>query len=174
MFELIKLFYEIALLRKAPQDIPASVVLQRLLVFVYAVISFLMLYMSINWFKALMQIGVSLVLVWGFCRLALYWAGKPERFLQTFSALIGIDTLLSFFMFPALAALTAPMPEGSELPVLGFFVYLGLILWNWVVTGHIMRHALSESFGFGLGVALLYLVVSYQVISLLFPEIAIE
>lgn len=174
MYEIIRLFFEIALLKKAPQDVPASITLQRFLIFVYAIISFLMLYMSAPPFKALLQVAVEILLVLVFCKITLIWAGKPERYLQTVTSLIGIDALLSFFAFPALAALSAPVPETSSLPLLGFFAFIALILWHWVITGHILRHALSESFSFGLGVALLYLVVSFRIISLLFPEAVIE
>jgi hypothetical protein len=39
--------------------------------------------------------------------------------------------------------------------------------------GHIMRHALSTSFPVGLGVAVLYALVSMQVVATLFPPQAV-
>jgi len=66
------------------------------------------------------------------------------------------------------------MPEGSGIPLLAVFVFIVLILWHWVVTGHILHNALSQPFAFGLGVALLYLMLSYQIIDLLFPEIIVS
>lgn len=174
MLEIAKLFYEISLFRKSPQDVPKSLVLQYMVMFVYVSISFLMLYMSQPWFKSLLQVGLEIILVWVFCKTILFLAKKTERFQQTFTALIGIDALISFIAFPALSVLATPMPEGSEIPVLAFFIFVALILWHWVVTGYIVHHALSEPFSFGLGVALLYLILSHQIIGLVFPEVIIE
>ncbi len=167
MFEIAKLFYDIALFKKAPQDVPASGVLLRFVVFVYALISFMMLYMSTSVFNAVLQVAVELLLVFAFCKGLLYWIGKPERYQQTFIALVGIDALMSFFSFPALAALSSPN-NGS---VLGFFAVVGLMLWHLAVTGHILRHALSQPFIFGFGVALLYVMTLYQIMGWLFSVI---
>ncbi len=168
MFEIIKLFYAIALFRKAPQDVPASTILLRLTVCVYAIISFLMLYMSTNYFNALLQVVAEVILVFGFCKGVLYWMGKPQRYQQMFTALIGIDALMSFFAVPALAALS--MPSGSAL---GFFTVVAIMLWHWAITGHILRHALSQSFGFSLGIALLYIISSYQIMDWLVSAMTI-
>lgn len=158
MFEIIKLFYDIALFKKAPQDVPASKVLLRLVVCVYAIVSFLMLYISTHYFNAVLQVIAEIALVFVFCKGILYWVGKPQRYQQMFTALIGIDAMMSFFAIPALAALS--MPQGSPL---GLFSIVALMLWHWAITGHILRHALSQSFGFSLGIALLYIMSSYQI-----------
>jgi len=47
-----------------------------------------------------------------------------------------------------------------------------LIGWHWAVTGHIIRNALEQDLSFSLGLAFLYLLGSYQVMALLFPEVA--
>jgi hypothetical protein len=43
-------------------------------------------------------------------------------------------------------------------------------VWNLLVAGHILRHALSTSLGIGVGVALLYALFSMQCINWLFPQ----
>ena len=62
--------------------------------------------------------------------------------------------------------------ETGQGGLLVFLVMLGLIGWHWAVTGHIIRNALEQSLSFGLGLAFLYLLGSYQVMALLFPEVA--
>jgi len=169
MLELIKLFFDIALLKKTPADVPNSIALQSLVIGIDVAVSFLMLFMSESWTKALSEVVVDIMLMALFCKFTLYWGKKPARYRQTFIALIGIDTLISFFAFPALAVFASPMPEGSSpISLLAVVVFTILILWHWVIAGHIFRHALSESFIFGLGIALLYLMLSYQLDSLLF------
>ncbi len=168
MYELMKLFYEIAIFKKGPQDVPASRWLFRLLVAVYMGINFLILNLSNDPFKALLQAAVEAMLIIVFAWSILRFFGKSERYLQTASALLGTDALLSLFALPAFATLIG---QGSA-PA--FVVVVLLMLWHWVVTGHILRHALSRPLIFALGVAFLYILAAYQVMALLFPELAAE
>ena len=166
MYELIKLFYQIAIFQKGPQDVPASQWLLRLLIPVYMGINFLVLKLSSDLVSALLQVLVEVVLVLVFARGLLAFVGKPERYRQTACALLGTDALLSLFALPAIASLIG---QGSA-PA--FVVVVSLMLWHWVVTGHILRHALSQPLIFALGVAFLYILASYQVMAFLFPELA--
>ncbi len=97
----------------------------------------------------------------------LYLAGKLGRFYQALSAVLGTDALISFFALPGMATM-----ETGQGGLLVFLVMLGLIGWHWAVTGHIIRNALEKSLSFSLGLAFLYLLGSYQVMALLFPEVA--
>jgi hypothetical protein len=74
--------------------------------------------------------------------------------------------MISFFALPGMASME--IGQGGLWVVL---VMLGLIGWHWAVTGHIIRNALDKSLSFSLGVAFLYLIGSYQVMALLFPEV---
>lgn len=47
------------------------------------------------------------------------------------------------------------------------------MIWHGLISGSIFSQALEQPFTFGLGVAFLYILVSYQVMALLFPEIII-
>ncbi len=165
MYELIKLFFEIAIFKKGPQDIPGSSWLLKLLIPVYMTINLLILLLSSNLFDALMQVVVEVLLILGFAWGIMVVARKPERFQQTACALVGTDALISLFAIPALATLIG---QGSAL---AFLVVVLLMLWHWVVTGYILKHALSKPLIFGLGVAFLYILVSFQVMGLLFPEL---
>jgi hypothetical protein len=51
--------------------------------------------------------------------------------------------------------------------LLVFLVMITLIIWYWVITGHIMRNALEQSISFSLGLAFLYLLLLSQVTALL-------
>ena len=65
MYELLKLFFDICLFKKGPQDIPASNVLLRLLIPVYASVSFLMLILNSDGLNAAMQVLVEVMLILG-------------------------------------------------------------------------------------------------------------
>ena len=166
MYELLKLFFGIAIFKKGPQDIPASPWLLRLLIPVYMMVNYLILMLSNDMFSALLQVSVDVILIIVFAWGCMFIAGKPERYQQTACALLGTDALISLFAIPALATLIG---QGSALALLAVVL---LMLWHWVVSGHILRHALSQPLVFGLGVAFLYILISFQVMALLFPELA--
>ena len=166
MFDIIKVLFDICLFKKGPQDLPYSLWLLRLLLVVYVSIRVLMLSIRFDWLEVLLQVIVDIFLVAGFFWIMLYLARKLGRFYQALSAVLGTDALISFIALPGMAT----METGhGELWVI--LVVLVLIGWHWAVTGHIIRNALDKSLSFSLGVAFLYLLGSYQVMALLFPEV---
>lgn len=167
MYQLILLFFDICLFKKGPQDIPVSAGLLFFLIPIYAGVSFLILLLNTDTNSAILQICIEIALVLGFSKVILYFANKPERYLQTACALVATDTLISFFALPVMATLIG---QGSAV---SFFSIIILMLWHWNVSGYIFSQALEKPFSFGLGVAFLYILVSYQVSVLLFPEIII-
>ncbi len=168
MYQLIVLFFEIAILRKGPQDVPPSPWMLRLILPVYIAVNLLILQLNGEWPTAILQIVIDFLLLVGFSWPLLYFAGKPARFRQTLCALLGTDTVISFFAIPAVASLN------SQTNDLAFFAMLALMGWHWLVSGHIFRHALDRPLFFGLGLALLYILISSQVMALLFPVISTQ
>jgi hypothetical protein len=166
MYDIIKLLFDICLFKKGPQDLPYSVWLLRILLIVYISIRILMLSLHFDWLNVLFQVIVEIFLVAGFFWIILYLARKLGRLYQVISAILGTDALISFFALPGIASMETG--QGGLLVVLVMF---GLIGWHWAVTGHIIRNALEKSLSFSLGLAFLYLLGSYQVMALLFPEI---
>jgi hypothetical protein len=158
MFDIIKLVFDICLFKKGPQDLPYSAWLLRLLLVVYVCIRVLMLSIHFDWLNVLLQVFVDLLLVTGFVWIILYLARKLGRFYQVLSAVLGTDAMISFFALPGMASMETR--QG------------GLLGWHWAVIGHIIRNALEQSLSFSLGLAFLYLLGSYQVMALLFPEVA--
>ncbi|MCK9397318.1 MAG: hypothetical protein M0Q44_17235 [Methylobacter sp.] len=167
MFEIIKLLFDICLFKKGPQDLPFSVWLLRLLAVADVIVSFLMVSLQAGLAVSLLQAIVSALLIVGFSWLMLYLARKRGRFHQTAGALLGTDAMISFFALPAMASMM--IGTGA---LLAFIVTMGLMIWHWAVTGHIIRNALGQSLAFSLGLAFLYILGSYQVMALLFPEVA--
>ncbi|MCK5830596.1 MAG: hypothetical protein KAH20_09860 [Methylococcales bacterium] len=163
MYQLLRFFFDICLLKKGPQDFPASDWVFRLLILVCAFVDFLILILSSNVFYAVLQSFIEITLILVLAWIILYIANKRSRFQQTAGALLATDALISFMAFPAMALL---LNDGGGLV---FFVILLLMAWHWIVSGHIFSHALEKPFTFGLGVAFLYILVSMQVMGLLFP-----
>jgi hypothetical protein len=167
MFGIIRLLFDICLFKKGPQDLPYSIWLMRILLVVYISVRVLMLNMHFDWLNVLLQVIVDILLVVGFFWIMLYLARKVGRFYQVISAILGTDAIISFFALPGMATM-----ETGQGGLLVLLVMLGLIGWHWAVTGHIISHALEKNLSFSLGLAFLYLLGSYQVMALLFPEVA--
>lgn len=163
MFAVLRLFWDICLLRRPPQDIPYSQALLNVLLLIYAVVALLALSptddIQHTLLEVAVQIGLVAIFVWGMLALT----GHSARFKQTLCAFLGTDALISVLALPALAIGQAEAGNGTMI------VVLVLMLWNWVVVGHIIRHALSQSFAVGLNVALLYCLGFYQLMAVLFP-----
>jgi len=168
MAQLLRFWLKLCLLRAAPQDLPAPNWLLGFSVLCYAVISVLAMTLSYGFSVgvrvALLEAGLLVV----FVAALLYLLNKPARIRQTLSALTGSGALLGL---PAvLLAMVMTPEEGTAQPV--SVAWLLLLIWNLLVTAHIMRHALSSSLAIGLGVALLYILVSTQFIVTSFPQLA--
>ncbi|ATG88664.1 hypothetical protein [Methylomonas koyamae] len=162
MYQLIVLFFEITILRKGPQDVPAAPVVYRLVFVPYIGVNLLILLLDGSWSKAVAQIAVETALLVGFCYPLLYFAGKTARFPQTFTALLGTDAIISLCAIPAVASLQTQIGDFA------FIAVMGMMLWHWLVNGHIFRNALDRPFLFGLALAFLYILISSQVMTLLF------
>lgn len=165
MYELSLLFFQIAIFKKGPQDVPVSPIVLRLLLPVYVAINYLILLLNGAVSTAFLQILVDFALIVGFCWPLLYASGKIARFPQTLAAMLGTDIVISFFALPAIATLNTHANN------LAYFSMLALVLWHWLVSGHIIKNALDRPLFFGLGLALLYIMLSSQVMAALFPEI---
>lgn len=167
MYDTVNLLLQICLFKKGPQDIPASTGVFQSLILAYAIVAFLNLSMSTDELDALFQLSVEIILVLVFAKLILLLTRKSERFIQTASALLGTDALISFFAMPGIASITA-----NQMTLLAFVTIVLLMCWHWLVTAHIIRHAISQPFLFALGISFLYVVATYQIMALLFPGVA--
>jgi hypothetical protein len=165
MFEIIKLLFDICLFKKGPQHLPYSPSLLYSMIGTYAVVNFLTIHISVGRLSTLLVVTVCTLIVVGFSWVMLYFGHRLARFNQTTCALLGTDALLSFFAVPGISSMVT-----GGMTLLAFSVMIVLMIWHWVITGHIIRNALDQTLMFGLGLAFLYLFSMYQVMDLLFPD----
>ena len=165
MFEIFKLFFDICLLKKRPQDVPLSRFLFWFSMTLYGMVGLLMLHLSMGWLASLLQLSAEIIILLVFTAGILYLKGRTSRFFPVVTALLGADALISFFALPVIASITL-----GRTPLFSELVYLSLVIWSWLVMGHIFRHALTLPLSFGLGVAFVYIFSTLQIMGLLFPE----
>ncbi len=142
---LIKVFMEICLFRKGPQDVPASTLLLRLALAAYFLVGLVLTSLENQWLEGILQIVVEGAMLLGFTWISVMMAGKRGRLMQTVSAMLGTDALLSSFAIPMQAVLLAD-PQYNII----YVILLLLMLWHIAVVAHILRHALSQTLAVGL------------------------
>lgn len=161
---LLKLFLDICLYRKGPQDLPASGFLFRLVLVIYLALGTLLLAPDTGWLQAALQTAAETAMGLAVVAVLLYTVNRPKRFLQMATAWLGADALISALGIPPLQLL-ASAGAGQLLGIL----WIALVGWHVAIMAHIVRHALSQPLPIGFVVAVLYTVVSFQLITFLFP-----
>ena len=169
MLQLIRLWFDICLFRKGPQDLPASGFLPGLSLACYVLVSFLVAFPSSGIVAAVQLAGLDVVMLVVFVSALLYLQSKTERVGQTLSAMAGSGSLMGLFALPLVLLVDPGLPADQLSPLLTTG-WLSLLIWNLFIMAHIMRHALSTSFAVGLGAAVLYALVSMQMVATLFPQ----
>jgi hypothetical protein len=165
VLKLLNFFLDLCLLRRAPQDLPAS---QSLLVVVLIVNALVGIVLGIQtWAGAgvalaatALDIGVLLGLLW----VALQVRGVTARFTQSATALLGAGILFTLLAMPL-----QPLLDTPEEIEAGALLYLLLLIWVQLVYGHVLRHALNVSLVSGVALSLVYTFTSAVLIELLFP-----
>ncbi|HRP35703.1 MAG TPA: hypothetical protein PLI48_07445 [Gammaproteobacteria bacterium] len=176
MQALIRLFIEVALHRRGPQDVPTSGAVFGLALFAYLAIGAAVLWPSAAGTEALLgQLALDVALLLLVFGGLLAGTGRAGRLRQTLTALLGTGALLSAVALPfvwlAARALGngAPVP-GMELPALVSTTALFmLLLASLLVTGHILRHAMDWSYAAGVLTAVLYFALSVAMFRRYFP-----
>ncbi len=146
MREVLKLFAQILLLRRGPQDLPASGLLLALTVAAYVVVNCLVSSVfppALDW-PALLLVDVGFLLLWN--ALLLRLVGRPERTVQTATAVFGYQLLLA----PLLVVLLWLAPRVHGDPAWeGLVEAATLVLLVWLVAANsrIVSAALEWSMG---------------------------
>ncbi len=166
MYSYLALLSNICLFKNTPQDIPYSRFILHLSVAAYALVSYVLIQLSINGWQAFLHVGMEIILILIFTYLMLTLSNNRGRYTQTASALLGADTLISMLAIPAIGTLS--INNNNPQAILAMF---GLMVWHWLITAHIIRHSLDQSFLFATGIAFLYIFSSYQIMGVLFPHI---
>jgi hypothetical protein len=165
---LIRFFVELCLLRRAPQDLPASVFLFWLTLATDVSTGVVMaLVTALSPWLGLVQAAIEVSLLLGLLYAGLSLTGHLPRFTQSATALLGSGTVIGVVAILALS-LNPLGTEETNAATLGAVLLLALVVWSVVVTGHIVRHTFSLTFSQGLGLAIGFEFVVIGVIGALF------
>ncbi len=168
-FVIFRDFFDICLLQKRPQDLPASIDFLFICLLSYTTASILLAVPTQTFINAVLAGSVETVLVMLITYLLLILKSKKERWLQTITALSGTGTIFGILALPLFywIAYTANA-KSNQAPV--YILVISLIVWNIVVMAHILRHALTVSFTTGVLVSLAYLYIIISIIAMIAPQ----
>lgn len=161
MYPLIQFLVQMALLRRAPQDLPPSTALLAIFIAIDLAISSAVgqrLYTD-DWSPIgvnLVNIVALLVLV----HLALKVRRHPARWLQTATGYFGLQAL-----FGVLTGLLVSLGEGQ----LAGLAVMVLTIWMHVALGHVLRHALEVDHWLGIGLAFAFSLLAESIAFAFFP-----
>lgn len=164
MLAIVHFFIDLTLLRRAPQDLPASQALLGVVVLAALCASLLLSGSAgVGIGLGLLQAVLDLALMLGALYVALNWLKRAPRFLQTGTALVGADTLIGLLALLPLGLVGATAEDSSAF-ALGALLFLGLVVWSVLVAGHILRHAVGVSLLQGAGIAIGYKLLALMLI----------
>jgi len=161
-----RILFSIMLLKRGPEDLPASLSLLQALVLLNALTGIVVLGMRYDEGLALALTLLDLVLTLGFTWILLKALNHPLRFVQTAAALCGVDTLYCLLLWPLLLPATGgnTSQAGSALVLL----QLALYAWELPVIAHIFRRAIESSMSSAIALSFALFIISTSISQLLF------
>jgi hypothetical protein len=168
MTELLRLFAQIAMMRKGPQDLPASPVLLALTIAgyfgVHVVVGTVLPPIQGPWINHLL---LDIVFTFLWYALLLYVVKKPERFLQTTMAIYGYQCVLA----PLLVAAFGLQRRFDQESIWQFplsLISLALFIWIVAANSHIVKAALEWSMAPSVALVILQTLASELLVLTLF------
>jgi len=170
MRQLAKAFFDIAIWRRTPAHLPASLFLLALVSAAAALLDVAgaLLLPGPN-DKIVLQVALDLGLPLAFAWAVLRLARRRQRFLQTAIALIGMGVLVDLVAFPADALLRVVGTDRFASIPLAILLYAGLI-WYLLACAHIWRAALDSGVILGGVISLGFFVLSTALAQQLLPQ----
>jgi len=162
---LFRAFFDICLLKRRPQDIPASRELLILIVAGYLLATFLLTELDKTIPDTVLAGVIDTASLLVFVFLLLFLGRKLNRWTQTTTALAGTGMIFSLLVLPFIVSRPAPDIVNDTAPVF-YFVQLLIVIWYIIVMAHIFKHAMSSSFFTGIVVSITYVLLSRLLIEL--------
>ncbi len=163
MPELVKILFNICLLRKGPEDLPCDMPLMMFLVGVSLAVSVWL--GTIIYDPSIAGLSSITGLFFSFVFAKFLLLKNPERFIQTFCAMMGTVTLINLISVPVVYPLSNE--ELNENLVLFFgLLSFALFVWIIVVYGFIFSRAIASTLANGVAISVGYALLSIMILQL--------
>jgi hypothetical protein len=170
MLRLAKAFWDIALWRRTPAQLPASTFLLALVCIAAALLEVVSAFLPpVSSDRILTRMVLSIAVPLGFVWAVLAVARRPQRFLQTASAFLGVGVLVEIALYPIGSLIHIIGSERLAAVPLGVLM-LTIFIWYWLACANIWRAALDSGFSLGAVVSVGYIVLSIVLEQQLLPD----
>lgn len=165
---LLRIFVDLCLIRKGPQDLPDSNALLKVVFFIYFISGSLLLSSSMELAEAVVQSCIETLLLGLFMYLLVSFFAVKNRFNQSVTAIYGSGALITTFSAPFVFLMGNMAKNDGSTGAVGLIVFL-IVCWSFIVMANIIRETIQKSLGISLLLTFCYLYLSYQVIQTVYP-----
>jgi hypothetical protein len=170
MLRLAKAFWDIALWKRSPAQLPASLFLLALVAAAAAALEVLGAFLPpVSSDRMITRIALSVGLPLAFTWTVLVLASQRQRFLQTGAALLGVGVLAQLVLYPVGSLMHVVGSDRLASVPLGVLMVVGLI-WYLLACANIWRAALDSGLGLGLALSVGFLLLSIALEQQLLPD----
>ena len=170
MIQLIKMFWDICAVKAAPQDLPVSSFLLGLALLAYLVTGAVVAAFQWPLSQAIFAALLDTVFLTVLSRVLLWARMLSGRFVQTLTALAGSGAVMTVIALPLVLWQSFVGVTDANAPTLPSWLLMIWMIWNVVVVGHILRHALSTVLPLGIGLAAVYAYITFQLMRIFLPS----
>ena len=160
------------LLNRGPQDFPYSSVLMRLCLLANFVTGLPVLLSKVGFEYAVLAMALDISVLLLFVYLSLQAFSKPERYVQSITALAGVGVVFQLIAYLLLNNFEVNAEAAPTQEMTGFAI-LFLMFFSWYLAVH--THIFKQAFGVRLPVAMVltvcYFVISQLASGLFLPEL---
>jgi hypothetical protein len=170
MLRLAKAFWDIALWRRTPAQLPASLFLLGLVAAAATLVEVASAFLPpASSERIFTRIALSVGLPLGFAWAVLVLARHRQRFLQTGIALLGVGVLAELVLYPIGSLIHVIGTDSLESVPFGILMLVGLI-WYLLACANIWRAALDSRLSVGVVISVGYLLLSMVLEQQLLPD----
>jgi len=169
MKELVRLFVQIAFMRKGPQDLPASATLLAATAFGYflvnCLVSAVLPPIKGPWFAHLV---VDVLFTFAWYALLLTILRRPERFVQTTTAVFGYQAVIAPFWIASVWLIRQFAEDDAwRFPVV--IIGLGIVVWLVAANARVLKAALDWAMPASVALVILQILGGQALLVYLFP-----
>jgi hypothetical protein len=157
--QFLKVFLDIVLWRRGPQDLPNSGLLVVLTLVAYELVNLVQIaLMEVSIAELLLYLVVDPLMLMGGLWLVMMLFGRRDRWAQTVSAVLGCTALLALVVSVPMVLLVGPRMAGNP-PAALQLLALGLVIAFILVVGRIIQLATDSNLLTGSAIATTYVVM---------------
>lgn len=159
MQQFLKVFVDIVLWRRGPQDLPASGLLVIATLVAYELVSVLQVaLLPVNAAELVLYLVIDPLLLLGGLWLLLRLYGRTERWPQVAAAVLGCTTLMGLVMLVPSLLLGGIGADGKPSPAQALLALVSVVAFILVV-GRILQHGTDSNLFTGTAIATTYVVI---------------